>query len=105
MKILLIDNDQYLNQELLKSLKSQNYIVDIATDGELGWNYIESFEYSLVILDIMLPKLDGIELCKKLRLHNYQMPVLLLTGRDSCEDKVLGLDAGADDYLVTAIFR
>lgn len=103
MKILLVDDDQYLNQQLSKSLKAHNYVVDIATDGESGWNYIESFEYSLVILDIMLPKLNGIALCRKLRSHNYQMPVLLLTARDSCEDKVLGLDAGADDYLVKPI--
>lgn len=103
MKILLGDDDQYLNQELSQSLKSHNYVVDMATDGESGWNYIESFEYSLVILDIMLPKLNGIALCRKLRSHNYQMPVLLLTARDSCEDKVLGLDAGADDYLVKPI--
>ncbi|TVU53282.1 MAG: response regulator [Arthrospira sp. PLM2.Bin9] len=103
MKILLVDDDQSLNQQLSQSLKSHNYVVDMATDGESGWNYIESFEYSLIILDIMLPKLNGIALCRKLRSHNYQMPVLLLTARDSCEDKVLGLDAGADDYLVKPI--
>lgn len=103
MKILLIDDDEQLAEELVKLLKSQNYVVDIAADGEEGWNYVQTFDYNLILLDVMLPKLDGITLCRKLRSRGYQMPVLLLTARDTCQDKVLGLDAGADDYLVKPI--
>ncbi|MGC9526046.1 MAG: response regulator [Limnospira sp.] len=103
MKLLLIDDDEQLAEELVKLLKVQNYVVDVAADGEEGWNYIQTFDYNLVLLDVMLPKLDGITLCRKLRSQGYQMPILLLTARDTCQDKVLGLDAGADDYLVKPI--
>ncbi len=80
--------------------KQQNYLVDIAADGQEGWELAAAFSYDLILLDVMLPKLDGISLCQKLRREGYQMPILLLTARDTGTDKVMGLDAGADDYVV-----
>jgi DNA-binding response OmpR family regulator len=100
MKILLIEDDDALIALLTRSLGSQRHIVDAVKDGELGWTYASTFDYNLIILDIMLPKLDGISLCKKLREEGYTTPVLLLTAQDQSTAKVQGLDAGADDYVV-----
>ena len=100
MRILLVEDDELVSQALEKILLSQDYVVDIATNGELGWELVEAFAYDLIVLDIVLPKLDGIHLCRRLRESGYQIPVLLLTGQDSSTDKVMGLDAGADDYVV-----
>jgi DNA-binding response OmpR family regulator/HPt (histidine-containing phosphotransfer) domain-containing protein len=99
MKILLIEDDDALITLLTKSLSSQHHIVDAVKDGEMGWTYASTFDYNLIILDIMLPKLDGISLCKKLRAEGYTMPILLLTAQDQTTAKVQGLDAGADDYV------
>jgi DNA-binding response OmpR family regulator len=100
MKILLIEDDDALITLLTRSLSSQHHIVDAVKDGEMGWTYASTFDYNLIILDIMLPKLDGISLCKKLRNEGYTMPILLLTAQDQTTAKVQGLDAGADDYVV-----
>jgi len=100
MKILLVEDDKPIAEALVTTLKHQNHVVDVATDGLLGLELAESCDYDLLLLDVMLPKLDGISLCRKLRSSGYQMPILLLTAKDSTEDKVKGLDAGADDYLV-----
>ncbi|MCT7978837.1 response regulator [Laspinema olomoucense] len=100
MRILLVEDDEAIAQALVTTLKHQNHVVDVATDGLLGLELAEAFDYDLLLLDVMLPKLDGISLCRKLRTLSYQMPILLLTAKDSTEDKVKGLDAGADDYLV-----
>jgi DNA-binding response OmpR family regulator len=100
MKILLIEDDDALIALLTRSLKSQHHIVDAVTDGEVGWVYASTFDYHLIILDIMLPKLDGISLCQKLRAAGYTTPILLLTAQDQITAKVQGLDAGADDYVV-----
>lgn len=101
MKILLVEDDEALARALVEVLTDkQNYAVDTATDGETGWQLIEASPYSLVLLDVMLPKLSGVELCLRLRRRGYAMPVLLLTARDSSDDRVLGLDAGADDYVI-----
>jgi DNA-binding response OmpR family regulator len=75
-------------------------LVELAADGLAGWDLLEAFSYDLLLLDIMLPKLDGINLCQRLRDQGYHLPVLLLTARDTLSDKIIGLDAGADDYLV-----
>ncbi|MGL5880200.1 MAG: response regulator, partial [Xenococcaceae cyanobacterium] len=85
---------------LSNHLIAQRYAVDIASDGEEAWEYITLFNYDLVVLDVMLPKIDGISLCKKLRDRDYSVPVLMLTARDHSTDIVKGFDAGADDYLV-----
>jgi len=100
MRILLVEDDTYMRQALALTLTRQNYTVEVASDGELGWDLIETNSYDLIILDIMLPKLDGISLCQKMRAIQNSTPVLLLTGRSAGSDKVMGLDAGADDYVV-----
>jgi DNA-binding response OmpR family regulator/HPt (histidine-containing phosphotransfer) domain-containing protein len=100
MKILLIEDDDALIALLTRSLSSQHHIVDAVKDGEMGWTYASTFDYDTIVLDIMLPKLDGISLCKKLRRAGYTTPILLLTSQDNTTAKVQGLDAGADDYVV-----
>ena len=100
MKILLIEDDDVLIALLTRSLSSQHYIVDVVKDGEMGWTYASTFDYDSIVLDIMLPKLDGISLCKRLRGAGYTTPILLLTSQDNTTAKVQGLDAGADDYMV-----
>jgi diguanylate cyclase (GGDEF)-like protein len=100
MRILIVEDDELAAKALVTVLSNQNYAVEVATDGQAGWALVEAFAYDLVMLDVVLPKLDGISLCQRLRQSGYQMPILLLTGRDSSHDKVVGLDAGADDYVV-----
>ncbi|PSR15794.1 hypothetical protein C8255_21265 [filamentous cyanobacterium CCP3] len=100
MKLLLVDDDDILIDRLTSDLASQNYVVDTAVDGLLGWEYAQAAPYDLIVLDIDLPGLNGVSLCQRLRQTGYAGPILLLTGRSSSTDKVLGLDAGADDYLV-----
>ncbi|MEH1841469.1 MAG: response regulator [Nostoc sp.] len=100
MKILLVDDDDLLIKVLTINLVTHHYIVDVVKDGEMGWTYGSTFEYDLIVLDIMLPKLDGISLCKRLRTQGYTVPILLLTAQDNITAKVQGLDAGADDYVV-----
>lgn len=98
MRILLVDDDNSISEAVVAVLTKQNhYIVDVAADGQDGWELATAFSYDLILLDVMLPKLDGISLCKQLRREGYQMPILLLTARDTATDKVMGLDAGADD--------
>ncbi|MBE9110929.1 response regulator transcription factor, partial [Nodosilinea sp. LEGE 07298] len=100
MRILLVDDDELLTQQLADFLVSQHYAVDVVLDGEAGWDYAQAADYDLIVLDINLPKLDGIRLCQKLRQARYGNPILLLTAQGDSSDKVVGLDAGADDYLV-----
>ena len=100
MKILVIEDDELTAAALVATLTNQNYTVETASDGETGWELTEAFTYDLILLDLTLPKLDGISLCKRLRSQGHQMPILLLTARNSSHDKALGLDAGADDYVV-----
>ena len=100
MRILVVEDDKCIAKVLENILSKQNYVVDVADNGLLGWEFVESFTYDLILLDVILPELDGIKFCQKLREHNYQTPVLLLTAQNSSNDKVLGLDAGADDYVV-----
>lgn len=100
MRILLVEDDLHLADALVAMLTSQKYQVDLVNDGQQGWEYIQSSSYDLVLLDIELPLLDGISLCHQLRSHNFQVPILLLTARNNQLDKVKGLDAGADDYMV-----
>ncbi|MEJ6480110.1 response regulator [Nostoc punctiforme UO1] len=100
MRILLVEDDDLLAQAVARYLSKQNYVVDIATDGEAGWELVNVYNYDLILLDIVLPKLDGISLCRQLRQSGYQMLILLLTAKETKTDKVIGLDAGADDYVV-----
>jgi two-component system OmpR family response regulator len=100
MKLLLIEDNNQIAAPLAEALTDQHYAVDLAEDGQTGWELIEAFTYDLIILDVMLPKLNGVTLCHKLRQAKYTIPVLMLTAKDTSIDKVLGLDAGADDYVV-----
>lgn len=100
MRILLVEDDTLLAQILADHLTDQHYAVDIATDGEIGFDYVQSATYDLIVLDVNLPKLDGISLCQMVRKYHCTMPILLLTAQGNSSDKVTGLDAGADDYVV-----
>ncbi len=99
MRILLVDDDRALVELLTKTLSQQNYAIDVATDGEQGWIFGSTYIYDLIILDWSLPELDGIELCQRFRAHNYDTPIILLTSRGGTQNKIRGLDAGADDYI------
>ena len=100
MRILLIEDDERIAKPLAEDLRNQRHAVDIAPDGVEGWNFAQAADYDLVLLDLMLPRLDGITLCKRLRNANFTALILMLTARDTTTDKIIGLDAGADDYLV-----
>ncbi|HTL90281.1 MAG TPA: response regulator [Leptolyngbya sp.] len=99
MKILIVEDDDCIAKTLEMVLTRENYAIDIATSGEAGWRYVETFAYDLILLDIVLPQLDGIALCQRLRSHHYATPVLLITAQESSPDRISGLDAGADDYM------
>jgi len=99
MRILVIEDEKKLASFIERGLKEERYVVDMAYDGEEGLFKIEINPYDLLILDILLPKKDGIAICRELRKKKIETPILLLTARDALKDKVSGLDAGADDYL------
>lgn len=100
MRILVIEDEKNLNDIIVKRLKVEHYGVDACYDGAEGLDYILATEYDAIILDVMLPKLNGFEILKKIREKKIKTPVLLLTAKDSVEDRVHGLDLGADDYLL-----
>jgi DNA-binding response OmpR family regulator len=99
MRLLVAEDDNSVAAFLKKGLREERYTVDIANDGEEALKLTQDVAYDLVILDVMLPKRNGLNVCRSIRQSGKGMPVLLLTVRDSTEDKVLGLDSGADDYL------
>ncbi len=103
MRMLLVEDDVPLAEALAEALIDQRYVVDVVNDGEAAWQQVKSLAYDLILLDMMLPKLDGVTFCHRLRSHGYGIPVLMLTARDTTTDKVTGLDAGADDYVVKPI--
>ncbi|MEG4448573.1 response regulator [Microcoleus sp. N9_B2] len=100
MKILLVEDDTVTVSLLTQALNSHNYNVNAAADGETALQLVQAYDYDLIVLDVLIPKLDGISLCRKLRSSGCQMPILLLTALDSSNDRVQGLEAGADDYVV-----
>lgn len=100
MYILVVEDEIKLAKLIRRVLEDEQYQVDIAQDGERGLEMALVGSYDLLILDLMLPKLDGLEICRALRQERHAIPVLMLTARDAVQDRVLGLDAGADDYLV-----
>ncbi|MEB3357634.1 MAG: response regulator [Synechococcales bacterium] len=100
MRILLVEDDESLVEVLTKALSQQNYVVDVALDGATGWEMAQVYPYSLILLDVNLPGLDGITLCRQLRECQDQTLVMLLTARDSITDRILGLNSGADDYVI-----
>lgn len=100
MRILLVEDDDRIAKPLAEDLRHQHHVVEVAYDGMEGWQYAQADKYDLILLDLMLPKLDGITLCQRLRASKCQSLILMLTARDTTSDKIIGLDAGADDYLV-----
>jgi len=99
MRILLVEDETKIASFIERGLKEQHYAVDVAADGEEGLYLAEINPYDLILLDIMLPKKDGITICRELRDQKINAPILMLTARDAVKDKVSGLNAGADDYL------
>jgi two-component system copper resistance phosphate regulon response regulator CusR len=99
MRILLIEDEIKVANFIERGLKEEYYVVDVAKDGENGIYLAEVNVYDLIILDIMLPGKDGVSVCRELRNKKIDVPILMLTAKDRVQDKVLGLDAGADDYL------
>ncbi|MEZ7821298.1 MAG: response regulator transcription factor [Patescibacteria group bacterium] len=100
MKILIVEDNQKLAGYIKKALEQKSYTVDCVYDGETGESRVEFGEYDLVVLDWMLPKKDGITVCSNLRNKNINVPIIILTAKDELDDKITGLDSGADDYLV-----
>lgn len=102
MRILLVEDEPDLGTAIQRTLNRDKYVVDWVQNGTEAWNYLDQAQihYTLAILDWLLPGLSGIELCQRLRSQHNPLPVLMLTAKDRMEDKVMGLDAGADDYLV-----
>ena len=99
MRILVIEDERKIASFIQRGLKEEHYAVDIAPDGEKGLFLAETNTYNLIVLDIMLPGKDGIFICRELRKKGVKVPILMLTARDAVEDKVSGLDSGADDYM------
>jgi len=100
MRLLLVDDEVELTTPLQRLLTVQGYSVDIAEDGDRGWEFAQQGGYDLLILDWMMPKRSGVEICRALRQKGDSTPVLFLTAKDTLDDRVTGLDSGADDYLV-----
>lgn len=99
MKLLLVEDSIQLNKALTTVLKRNSYIVDSAFDGEEALLYIDQYKYDVIILDIMLPKINGLEVLKRVRTNKIDTPIIMLTAKSTTEDKIHGLDLGADDYL------
>ena len=99
MRVLVIEDEHKIANAVKKGLTHESYAVDVVYDGVEGYDMASSEQYDVIILDIMLPGMDGIEICKKLRAQNIHIPILMLTSKSQVEDKVLGFNSGADDYL------
>ena len=99
MRILLVEDETKLSELIARALKAERYAVDTALDGNAGWELAESYQYDLIILDLMLPGVSGTEILRRIRRKNQHVPILILTARDAMEEKVRNFEAGADDYL------
>lgn len=99
MRVLIVEDERRLSNIIKKGFIEDGFAVDQAFDGEEGQYLAESEQYDLIVLDIMLPKIDGLQVCKELRKKSIKTPVLMLTAKSTTEDKVAGLDSGADDYI------
>jgi DNA-binding response OmpR family regulator len=100
MRVLVVEDEHKIANSIKKGLEQETYAVDVAYDGEAGYALAITEDYDVIILDIMMPKMNGIEVCKKLRNRQVHTPILILTAKGQLNDKVDGLNAGADDYLV-----
>ena len=103
MRILLVEDDLGLAETLAEALSDQLYVVDIANEAESAREYLKAREYDLLLLDVMLPGINGISLCEQLRSQGHRCPILMVTACDTVTDKINGLDAGADDYIVKPV--
>ncbi|HEX21612.1 MAG TPA: response regulator transcription factor [Actinobacteria bacterium] len=99
MRILVVEDERKLAKTIKKGLEQESFAVDIAFDGGYGYDLASTEDYDVVILDLMLPKLNGIDICRRLRQNQIQIPIIMLTAKSQLEDKVNGLNSGADDYL------
>ncbi len=99
MRVLLVEDETRIADFISRGLSEHGYAVDVAPDGDEALQWVGVADFDLIILDIMLPKRDGIEVCRTLRQRGVSTPLIMLTARDSVEDRVKGLDSGADDYL------
>jgi len=99
MRILLVEDEKKLCELIERALKAERYAVDVALDGQSGWEMADAYEYDLIILDLMLPRLSGTEILRRVRRKKREVPLLILTARDATEAKVEHFEAGADDYL------
>ena len=100
MRVLIVEDEHQMAVRIGRALTEEAFAVDIASDGEMALERARAHEYDAIVLDLMLPKLDGLSVCRTLRREGRQTPILMLSARDMIEDRVRGLDAGADDYLV-----
>src|SRR3989344_4894162 len=100
MRILVVEDEHKIAASIKKGLEQEAYAVDIAYDGEAGFDLAASEDYDVIVLDLMLPKMGGLTVCKKLRDEHIHTPILMLTAKGGLNDKVTGLNRGADDYLV-----
>ena len=100
MRILLVEDEPAAAQMLAKGLREQGYAIDVTADGEMALYQASINDYDLVILDVMLPRKDGFQVCREMRAAGSAVPVLMLTARDMVDDRIIGLDSGADDYLI-----
>jgi heavy metal response regulator len=100
MRVLVVEDEPKISAFIRKGLEEEHYSVDVAGDGEEALDMAAAAEYDLIVLDILLPKLDGLSVCRELRQSGIRTPVLMLTAKDAVDDRVTGLDIGADDYLV-----
>jgi DNA-binding response OmpR family regulator len=100
MKILLVEDDRTTASFLCRTLTDHRYAVDLARDGQLALELLIQWNYDLILLDVLIPKLNGISLCRQLHSQGNQTPILMVTGQNSNENVIRGLDAGADDYLI-----
>jgi DNA-binding response OmpR family regulator len=105
MRVLVVEDDMRIANLLTEAFTNRQYEVDTAEDGEVAWELINTLNYDLIVLDLTLPKIDGIKLCQQIRARgalaqNATIPIMMLTARDTTADKIIGLDAGADDYMV-----
>jgi DNA-binding response OmpR family regulator len=99
MRVLVVEDEKHLASIIKRGLQEQGYAVDVAYDGDEGQYYAENTPYDLILLDVMLPKKDGLQVCRELRNKSIAAPIMMLTAKDKVQDRVQGLDCGADDYL------
>jgi len=99
MRLLLVEDERKVSDLVARALRAESYAIDVAEDGQRGWELVQSYQYDLIILDLMLPQLPGEELLRRIRRTNPNVPILVLTARAATQDKVNNFEAGADDYL------